>query len=59
MRAVEGRTDMTKLIIAFRDFANAPNETISALPSGVVVENSVLPTCQRVICSRQCESGAS
>jgi hypothetical protein len=29
----DGRTDMTKLIVAFRNFANAPNKTVNADPS--------------------------
>jgi len=31
---VDGRTDMTKLIVAFRNFANAPKKTVNADPSG-------------------------
>ena len=34
---VDGRTDMTKLIVAFRNFANAPNKTVNADPSGRAV----------------------
>ena len=33
---VDGRTDM-KLIVAFRNFANAPNKTVNADPSGRAV----------------------
>ena len=34
---VDGRTDMTKLIVAFRNFANAPNKNVNADPSGRAV----------------------
>jgi len=31
----DGQTDMTKLIVAFRNFSNAPNKrTIALLPGG-------------------------
>jgi len=40
MRA-DGRTDMTKLIVAFRNFSNAPNKrTTALLPGGAVIASA-------------------
>jgi len=33
----DGQTDMTKLTVAFRSFANASNKTVNAGPSGRAV----------------------